>query len=521
MNNELDLLATCAFGLEAIVRRELQALGVESEVVGAGRLLFRGDRQTIAIANLHLRCADRVLVRIAEFDAGDFDALFETTRSIDWAAWLPREAGFPVTGRSIKSALTSVPAIQRSVKRAIAEGMMRSHQTTTLGEDGAAYKIDVSILDDVATLTIDTTGASLHRRGYRNDIARAPLRENLAAAMVLLSFWKPGRTLLDPFCGTGTIPIEAALIGRNIAPGVKRNFAYNAWHDTPADLVEDLRSQAIAAQLPALEERLIGSDIDGRVLQVARDNAKRAGVADDLHFERKDVRDVSSKRRFGCLIGHAPFASTPDRSSDDRRSQHAPSGHSRPERSQQDWDLEAVYNALPNVFRRLPTWSHYVFTSRGDFEKFVGRPADRRRKLYNGKIESTFFQFYGPKPVVEERKNENEVAVLVHADGPAAFGQLGEKADEQATLFAARLRKRARHLRRWPTRRGITCFRLYERDIPEIPLVVDRYEDHLHITEYERPHDRDPAQHANWLDLMATTAAETLDVRPENVHFKR
>ncbi|MCC9599379.1 bifunctional 23S rRNA (guanine(2069)-N(7))-methyltransferase RlmK/23S rRNA (guanine(2445)-N(2))-methyltransferase RlmL [Stieleria sp. JC731] len=511
MNTELELITTCAFGLEAIVRRELQSLGIESEIVGAGRLKFDGDLKTAALANLHLRCADRVSIKVAEFPAADFDALFETTRAIDWAKWLPHDATFPVTGRSIKSTLTSVPAIQRSVKRAIVDSMMDGHGVTSLAETGPTYRIDAAIFDDQASLTIDTSGSSLHRRGYRSETAKSPLRENLAAAMVMLSFWKPGKPLLDPFCGSGTIPIEAAMIGRNIAPGINRTFAMTDWNDMPADLLNDLRSEAIAAQKPALEERLIGSDIDGRILQVARDNAKRAGVADDIHFERKDVRDVSSKRRFGCLICHAPFERGKPESDQDRPSRH----------QQRDWELEAVYNTLPNVFRRLPTWSHYVFTSYRGFEHLIGKAADRRRKLYNGKIESTLYQFYGPKPIVEERQSDNEVTVLVHADGPAAFGQLGAKADEQASLFASRLRKRARHLRRWPIRRGITCFRLYERDIPEIPLVVDRYEDHLHITEYERPHERDPAQHANWLDLMSKTAAETLEIPVQQVHFKR
>ncbi|WP_160149519.1 class I SAM-dependent methyltransferase [Roseiconus lacunae] len=530
MDTKLNLIATCVFGLEAVVRRELETLGVQGEIAGAGRVQFQGDWTLVAMANLHLRCADRILIQVAELPATDFDSLFDATGAIDWADWLPVDAAFPVGGRSIKSTLTSVPAIQRSVKRAVVDSMVRGHGTSQLEETGAVYKIDVSIIEDHATLTLDTSGASLHRRGYRIEGARSPLRETLAAALVQLSYWKPGRPLLDPFCGTGTIPIEAARIGLKIAPGIDREFAFTAWAAAPSDLVEDLRSDAVKGQLQTLDEPILASDLDGRVVHIARENAKRAGVDGVIHFQRKDIREVSTKRRFGCLITHAPFEFQskereiqPKPSLPDRR--HRPKANSeksdmsRP--SHESRELDSLYRFLPEVFRGLPTWSHYVLSSYQGFERVLGKSADRRRKLYNGKHENTFYQFYGPKPVVEQRQHDDEVTTLVHAEGSAAFGQLGDKADEQAELFAARLRKRARHLRRWPTRRGITCFRLYERDIPEIPLVVDRYEDHLHITEYERPHDRDPAQHANWLDRMAKTAAETLEINASNVHFKR
>ena len=279
MQTTYDLIAACAFGLEAIVRRELESIGLDASIGQAGRVHFRGDLQTIAQANLHLRCADRVLVRVAEFPAADFDALFETVRELNWGSLLPVDASFPVTGRSIKSQLSSVPACQRAVKRAIVDALMRDHQTTSLAESGAQYKIDIALLKDVATLTIDTTGRSLHRRGYRTEISQAPLKETLAAAMVMLSFWKPDRPLLDPFCGSGTIPIEAARIGRNIAPGIDREFTFESWPMTPQELTSDLRSQAAGAQVDSIEERILGSDVDGRVLRAARDNAHRAGVA--------------------------------------------------------------------------------------------------------------------------------------------------------------------------------------------------------------------------------------------------
>ncbi len=548
-----DLIAACAFGLEAVVKRELAALGVDATITGSGRVRFRGDLETVAKTNLWLRVADRVLIRIAEFPAADFDALFESTRDLPWGQWLPVDASFPVTGRSAKSQLTSVPACQRAVKRAIVDAMRRDHATESLPETGGQYKIDVAILDDVATLTIDTTGRSLHRRGYRTEAAGAPLKETLAAAMILLSYWRAGRPFLDPFCGSGTLAIEAARIGHNIAPGSSRDFAFEAWQDTDAALPADLRAAAKANRIATIDERLRASDIDGSVLKAARDNAFRAGVADSIHFESQDFRRLTTKRRFGCLITNPPYG----RRLRGERSAAEPSDHGRtPQQQRRDaisWELDQLYETFPDVLRKMPTWSHYVLTAYPGFERLVGRRADRRRKLYNGRIECTYFQFQGPKPVVETRDQatqtatdrsdtptpgvesiadtpgvestadtpgRTEPATYVHALGDAAFGHLDEKADHQAELFAARLRKRAKHLRRWPTRQGITCFRLYERDVPELPFVVDRYEDRLHITEYERPHDRDPAQHANWLELMVRTAGRTLGVPPANVYFK-
>ena len=485
------------------MRRELESLGIEATIGESGRVHFRGDTETILQTNLWLRTADRVLLRVAEFPAADFDALFDTVRDIRWSNLLPSDASFPVTGRSIKSTLSSVPACQRAVKRAIVDAMQRDHQTDLLSESGAEYKIDIAILKDTASLTIDTTGRSLHRRGYRTDISRAPLKETLAAAMVMLSYWKPDRPLIDPFCGSGTIPIEAALIGRNIAPGIQRTFACEDWTGFPAEVAQSVRESAAEVRLGPLEQRIGASDIDARVLKAARDNAERAGVADDIHFQAKPMIETTSKRRFGCLITNPPY------------------GH----RIGNDRDLDELYHSIPDVLRGLPTWSHYFLTAYPNFERAVGRKADRRRKLYNGRIQCTYFQFHGPKPVTgrvkvetEERPDEKP---YVHASGSAAFGQLDEKATHQAELFAVRLKKRAKHLRRWPTKRGITCFRMYERDIPEIPLIVDRYEDALHITEYERPHDRDPAQHGNWLDLMARTAGEALDISHKNVFLKR
>lgn len=507
--DSFDLIAACAFGLEAVVRRELESLGISATIGEAGRVHFQGTQETICRTNLWLRTADRVLIRVAEFPAADFEALFETTREIQWGRLIPVDGEFPVTGRSIRSTLSSVPACQRSVKRAIVDALRRDHGVAELPESGAEYKVDVALLKDTATLTIDTTGRSLHRRGYRTLVSRAPLKETLAAAMVLLSYWERGRPLLDPCCGSGTIPIEAACIGRGLAAGRHREFACEAWPDVVAEIWQSARAAADQADLGPLEPRIVASDIDGNVLRAARENAERAGVADDIHFEVGSLQQITSKRRFGCLITNPPY------------------GHRL---GQDDYaqsrELDALYEAIPEVLRHLPTWSHYFLTAYPQFEQVIGRPADRRRKLYNGRIECTFYQFRGPKPVIGQSPDGDESdspcgKPYVHAAGPSAFGQLTAKADEQAELFTRRLVKRAKHLRRWPTRRGITCYRLYERDIPEIPLVVDRYEDYLHITEYERPHDRDPAQHANWLELMAATAGRALELPPRNVYLKR
>ena len=537
-----DLIAACAFGLEAVVRRELAAQDIEATIGESGRVHFRGNHETICKANLWLRTADRVLIRLAEFPAPDFDALFDTIKAMNWAEILPANAEFPVTGRSIKSTLTSVPAVQRTVKRAIVDAMQRDHNTTTLSETGALYKIDIALLKDIATLTMDTTGRSLHRRGYRTDVSEAPLKETLAAAMVMLSYWRRDKPLIDPFCGSGTIPIEAARIGRNMAPGLIRDFAAEAWPNFSRDIWQAARDTAEAAELPQMEERIIGSDINGKVLRAARDNAIRAGVANDIHFQSGAMENVTSKKRFGCLITNPPYGKR---------------------LGENDWELFELYRSFPEVLRHLPTWSHYFLTAFPGFEKTMGRTADRRRKLYNGRIECTYFQYHGPKPVADKSNDagnsDDETSQsatditettpktdpwktgaskrvdterdtqsapkptgrpYVHAVGDAAFGAITPKAIEQAGLFRARLTKRARHLRRWPTKREITCFRLYERDVPEIPLVVDRYEDYLHITEYERPHDRDRAQHASWLELMAKTAGETLEIPPENVFMK-
>lgn len=494
-----QLVATSAFGLEAVVKRELIDLGYEPKITRPGRIEFPGDESAVCRANLWLRSADRVLIQLAKFAAPDFDALFDTTRQLPWEQWISRESAIPVRGRSRKSQLTSVPACQRSVKKAIVERLGEAYSLSDLPETGAAVPVEVALLEDEATISIDTTGDGLHRRGYRKLAGTAQLRETLAAALVQLSFWKAGRPLIDPFCGTGTVVIEAVMIARRMAPGRGRVFAAEAWQAIPADQWKQARAEAEDLILPALEERPLGTDIDAEALKLARYHAAQAQVEADIHFQQRSFADLSSSRDYGCTIMNPPYG--------------VRMGH--------DEEIEQLYRTLPEVLRRLKTWSHFVFSARGDLEKLVGQTADRRRKLYNAQIECTYYQFFGPKAPKPVRTEGDGAKPQAVAEKPApAFGGLRSEAARQAEEFANRLRKRARHLRRWPTKRGITCYRLYERDIPEVPLVVDRYEDALHIAEFERPHERTAAEHADWLDLMVATAAETLEVVRENVFVK-
>jgi 23S rRNA (guanine2445-N2)-methyltransferase / 23S rRNA (guanine2069-N7)-methyltransferase len=537
---ELKLIATCAFGLEAVVARELKELGYEARGVRSGRLAFSGDAAAVCRANLWLRSADRVLIELAAFEAADFDALFETTRDIAWEEWIAADAAIPVRGRSLKSQLSSVPAIQRSVKKAIVDRLLTAGGALSLPETGPPVPVEVSIVDNVATLDVDTSGNGLHRRGYRTLAAAAQLRETLAAALVQLSFWRPERQLLDPFCGTGTIVIEAAMIGRRLAPGRNRTFAAEGWPSFSAEAWQTARQEAADSALPMLPLRIIGCDADDESLRLARYHAGLAGVGEDVHFQQHEFSELTSSRNYGCVVTNPPYGV----------------------RMGEEEEIERLYRSMPDVLRRLKTWSHFILTARPDFEQLVGQRADRRRKLFNGRLECTLYQFYGPKP--PKRKDANAESNTPNESPPApsplrggqgrgdetpvpsaaslspsltllhqgggdsgaheakrpAFGGLRPESSRQAEEFANRLRKLARHLRRWPTKRGITCYRIYERDIPEIPLVVDRYEDALHLAEFDRPHERTAAEHADWLDLMVRTAGEALETPPERVFLK-
>ena len=507
-------------GLEAVVARELADLGYEPRIVQTGRVAFVGDGLAICRANLWLRCADRVLIQVGKFEARDFGELFDRTHALDWQEWIGPDGAFPVQGRSVASQLSSVPACQRIVKKALVEKLRAAHGVQTLDESGPTCTVEVALLKDVATLTIDTSGPSLHKRGYRKFVGQAPLKETLAAGLVLLSFWKPERPLIDPFCGSGTIPIEAALIGRNVAPGLGRKFAAEAW-PTPGETLwqqarQEARDKAITDDLPI---RIIGTDIDPEAITLSNFHAERAGVAGQIHFQQHSFETLTSNREYGCIICNPPYGL----------------------RIGEDEQIRELYRSLPLVLRHLQTWSHFILSARKDLEKTVGRAANRRRKLYNGSIECTYYQFHGPRPghgssgtgvsPVSQRGNAEEVEAAeetmgetpmprrTHAEAQPVFGGLGKRDFDQAEMFRNRLTKRAHHLRRW-RKRGITCYRLYDRDIPEVPLAVDFYDGHLHLAEYDRPHDHSPAQHADWLDLMVRTAAKAMDIPPSDVFLK-
>ncbi len=484
----LELIATAAGGIEACVKRELEALGFDGvRVRSPGRIGFRAGLEGIPRANLWLRTSDRVGLVVGAIDAGDFDALFDGVRALDWERWIPADGAFPVRGRSVNSRLASVPACQRTVKKAIVERLRAAHGVVDLPETGATCRVEVALRDDRAVLTLDTTGAGLHKRGYRAAAGPAPLKETLAAAMVQLSFWTADRPFVDPFCGSGTLPIEAALIGRNIAPGLRRTFAAEQWPALPAALWQAERAAAGDAIAPGHPERIIGTDIEPKAVSLARHHAELAGVGDDIHFQVQPFEQLTSKRPYGCLICNPPYG----------------------QRFGQSDQVDAAYRAMPEVFRRLKSWSFYILTS-VDLEAILGQEADRRRKLYNGRIPCTYYQFHGPRPPRDGGPSEPK---------SPAFGGLKPNAAHQGQVFANRLGKMARHRRRWP-RRGITCYRLYDRDIPEVPLAVDVYDGYVHVAEYQRPHDRTPAEHADWLEMLMAVVAEVLNVPRDNIFLK-
>jgi 23S rRNA (guanine2445-N2)-methyltransferase / 23S rRNA (guanine2069-N7)-methyltransferase len=501
--DEFQLIATTASGLEACVKRELLELGFsDARVCSPGRILFRARPEGLVRANLWLRTADRVLLLVASFDARDFGELFDRTHALPWQQWIPADGKFPVHGRSYKSQLSSVPACQKIVKKAIVEKLRAAHKVNELPETGATCTVEIAIREDVAQLTIDTTGAGLNKRGYREAAGPAPIKETLAAAMVQMSFWKPDRHLIDPFCGSGTIPIEAALIGRNIAPGLNRSFVAEEWEFIPSGDWKTQRENARDLIAPPLPLRIIGTDIEPKAISLSAYHAQLAGVADDIHFQQQAFEKLTSNREYGCVICNPPYG----------------------QRFEKTPDIMALYQTMPEVFRALKTWSFYVITSL-NLEQILGQSADRRRKLYNGRIECTYYQFHGPRPpkkTSDQRQlpQPSEHPEQAEAKAPSAFGGLKGNASNQAEIFANRLRKISRHLRRWPGK-GITCYRIYDRDIPEIPLAVDVYEGRLHMSEYDRPHDRTPAEHADWLDMLVKTASETLGIRREDIYLKR
>ncbi|MEN3953874.1 THUMP domain-containing class I SAM-dependent RNA methyltransferase [Ligilactobacillus salivarius] len=369
------LIATCAAGIESIVGNELKHLGYKVNVEN-GRVRFDGDVADIAKINLWLRTADRIKIVVGEFTAKTFEELFQGVESLNWEDFLPLDAEFPVAGKSQKSTLHNVPSVQAITKKAIVTKMSTVyHRRTKLPETGVLYPIEVAINKDKVLITLDTTGSSLFKRGYRVNKGGAPLKENMAAALVLLARWYPEMPFVDPVCGSGTIPIEAALIGCNIAPGLKRNFAFENWDWVDKDIVKQAREQAQAAIKKDVDLDISGYDIDGSMIEIAKENAVQAGVQDIVNFKQMAVKDFKTDKINGVIVANPPYG----------------------ERLSDKEHVHQLYQQMGKLYQPLTSWSKYILTSDLQFEQFYGTKATKRRKLYNGSLRTDFFQYWGKK----------------------------------------------------------------------------------------------------------------------------
>ena len=373
---QYELIATTTFGIEGVVKRELVNLGFKIIKTENGKVTFSSDASGIAKANLWLRTADRVLLQIGEFKAYTFDELFDKTNQLDWSAFIPKDGKFVVNGKSVKSKLYSISDCQAIVKKSIAENLKKKYKVSWLEETGADYNVLVSILKDTVTLTIDTSGIGLHKRGYRVKGVAAPLKETLGATLVLLSYWNKERVLYDVFCGSGTIAIEAAMIGRNIAPGLNRDFASKHWPLIKESIWKEETKKAYLAIDHDIELNIYASDIDEFNILGAIENAEEAGVDDCIIFTKKDFRDVDYKDDFSVIISNPPYG----------------------ERLSKGNNIGKLYKDMGIIFNKLDTWSKYILTAFEGFEDIYEKKADRQRKLYNGRIETRYFQYYGPRP---------------------------------------------------------------------------------------------------------------------------
>ncbi len=371
-----NLIATAAFGVEAMVKRELGWLGCEDTYAENGSVFFRGDEEMICKANLWLRCAERVLINMGQFKATTFEELFQGAKAIPWENLIGQHGAFPVSGKSVKSTLHSVPNCQKIVKKAIAERLKSVYGGDWLDEKGPEYKIEVALLNDEVTLTVDTSGAGLHKRGYREKAGEAPMKETLACAMLYISRWKYDRVLMDPMCGSGTIPIEAAMMAMNMAPGLKRSFAFEKWPQIPEELWEKVKAEARVAIREDAELRIYGSDIDYFALKLAQEHAENAGVAGKIHLQKLDFTNTSSKYKYGFIVTNPPYG----------------------ERLSDKSGVQELYTKMGEHFKKFDTWSYYIITSYPEFEKYFGRKADKKRKLYNAMLKCEYYQYFGPKP---------------------------------------------------------------------------------------------------------------------------
>ncbi len=379
-----EVLYTCVaaatFGLESVVRVELENLGIQGARAADRRVFFEGSARDIARSNLGLRTADRVLIQLAEYAAPDFDALYEGVRAVPWKDLLGARAAVDVAARSAKSRLTATPSIQSVVKRAIIDALHGTRgaerSSSRMEETGTHYDVEAALHSDRVSIYLDTTGPGLHKRGYRTAAGEAPLRENLAAALVLLSRWDSPRPFVDPFCGSGTIPIEAALVAAHIAPGIGRSFAAESWPLIPAAAWKDAREQARAEEGPRAPTEFEGSDRDGKMIAIAAENARAAGVGRMIRFRQARFEELAPEGDFGCIVCNPPYGV----------------------RQGEQGEVETLYRAMGAFFRGLPTWSLFALSAREDFQKIFGARASRNRKLFNGNVRCWYYQYFGPLP---------------------------------------------------------------------------------------------------------------------------
>ena len=374
----IQLVAPCHFGMEAVLKREIYDLGYDITKVEDGRVTFEGDLETICRSNIFLRTAERVMVQIGRFRAKTFDELYENMKALPWEDWIPQDGKFWVKkASSVKSKLFSASDIQSICKKAMVDRLKMTYHTDWFKEDGASFPVRIFLLKDEVTVALDTTGDPLHKRGYRTWTSKAPISETLAAALIMLTPWRADRILVDPFCGSGTFLIEAAMMAANIAPGMNRSFTAEAWtHLIPKQMWYDVVEEAEEMVDTDISCDLQGYDIDPDMIRIARANAKQAGVDHLIHFQQRDVADLKHSKKYGFIITNPPYG----------------------ERLEDKKDLPALYTTIGQVYRDLDAWSMYLITSYEEAERYIGRKADKNRKLYNGMIRTYFYQFMGPKP---------------------------------------------------------------------------------------------------------------------------
>ena len=388
MRLHMKLVSPCHFGMEAVLKRELLDLGIEIESVEDGKITYLGDASTICLANMFLRTTERVLIQVGKFKATTFDELFEGIKQLEWERYIPIDGKFWGTkATSIKSKLFSPSDIQSIVKKSIVERLKTKYNVTWFNEEGASYPIRVNILKDEVTVTLDTSGVSLHKRGYRKLAGKAPITETLAAAIILLSPWKADRILVDPFCGSGTIPIEAAMIGANIAPGMNRSFIAEEWKNI-IPMKEWYRVNDMAADLVKTDVtmNIQGYDIDDQMIRICRENAKMAEVDQYIHFQQRPLSELSNPKKYGFIITNPPYG----------------------ERLEEKKVMPALYEEIGRKFNQLDSWSCFMITGYEDAPKYMGRKADKNRKIYNGMMKTYLYQYMGPKPPKKPKETDNK-----------------------------------------------------------------------------------------------------------------